>query len=79
MIQSTPKNSQIAAVLSILLPGAGQLYNRQPNKTILFYAALLLLPIIFVSLNWQYHFAGFVAFMFLLFSVCPEIPIFKKA
>jgi len=69
MIQSTQKNPLIATLLSILLPGAGQLYNRQPNKTILFYVTLLLLPIIFVSLNWQYHFTGFAAFTFLIFTL----------
>jgi len=69
MGQSTPKNPLIAALLSILLPGAGQLYNRQPNKTILFYTMLLLLPIIFVSLGWQYHFTGFAAFTFLILTL----------
>ncbi|MGH7598015.1 MAG: signal peptidase I [bacterium] len=69
MTQSTPKNPLIATLLSVLLPGAGQLYNRQPNKTILFYAALLLLPIIFVPLGGQYYFAGFAAFTFLIFTL----------
>ena len=69
MGKSTPKNPLIAALLSILLPGAGQLYNRQSNKTILFYAMLLLLPIIFVSLGWQYHFVGFATFTFLTFTL----------
>jgi len=69
MIQSTQQNPLIVTLLSILLPGAGQLYNRQPHKTILFYATLLLLPIIFVSLDWQYHFVGFATFTFLLFTL----------
>ncbi len=69
MIQSTQKNPLIATLLSILLPGAGQLYKRQPNKTILFYALLLLLPIIFVSSGWQYHFWGLAAFTFFIFTL----------
>jgi signal peptidase I len=59
----------IATLLSTILPGTGQLYNRQPNKTIWFYSALLLLPIIFIALGWQYHFGGLAAFTFSIFTL----------
>src|SRR5262245_46756614 len=56
----------IATLLSIILPGTGQLYNRQPNNTIFLYLTVLLLPIIFVTLGLQYHFWGLAAFTFSL-------------
>jgi signal peptidase I len=68
-IKMIKRNPLIATLLSTILPGTGQLYNRQPNKTIWFYSASLLLPIVFVTLGWQYHFWGFATFTFLLFTL----------
>jgi|GEM_PF-6637691 len=39
------RNPLIAVLLSLFLPGTGQLYNRQPNKAILLYAMLLGKPL----------------------------------
>jgi len=63
------RNPLIAVLLSLFLPGTGQLYNRQPNKAILLYAMLLMLPIIFVTLGWQYHFRGLAALVFFMLTL----------
>jgi signal peptidase I len=42
-----PRNAFIAFLLSLLLPGLGQVYNGQPKKAIILFSLLLLSPTIF--------------------------------
>jgi signal peptidase I len=56
----------IATILSILLPGAGQVYKGQTYKTVLGYSLFFLLPIVFFIFKLYYHFLGLLAFIALL-------------
>ena len=42
-----PRNGFIAFLLSLLLPGLGQVYNGQPKKAIVFFGLLLFFPFVF--------------------------------
>jgi signal peptidase I len=57
----------IAAILSFLTPGLGQLYNGQILKGICFFLASLLIPIILLLAGLQFQFYGLV--VILLFSI----------
>lgn len=59
------KNPFIAAALSFLLPGAGQVYNRQTRKALVWYVIFFLLPILFVLCKCLYSFWGLVLLLFL--------------
>ena len=59
------KNPWIAGALSVLLPGAGQFYNRQRRKALVWYAAIFLLPILFILCECLYSFWGLVLMLFL--------------
>ncbi len=59
------KNPLIAAVLSIVLPGAGQIYNRQKRKALLWYVVFFLLPILSILSRCLYFFWGLVLLIFL--------------
>lgn len=45
-IPTKPRNAFIAFLLSLLLPGLGQVYNGQPKKAIIFFVLFLLSPLI---------------------------------
>ncbi len=59
------KKAVIAAVLSIFLPGAGQVYNRQKRKTLIWYIAFFLLPLVFILCRCLHSFWGLVLLLFL--------------
>jgi|SRR5580704_7837548 signal peptidase I len=66
--KSIRKRGIIAFVLSVIQPGLGQIYNRQPIKAIayfVFWGAFLLL---YRALNLWNSFAGFAAFIIILGS-----------
>ena len=42
-----PRNGFVAFLLSLVLPGLGQVYNGQPRKAIIFFGLLLILPWLF--------------------------------
>ena len=67
----------IAAVLSFLVPGLGQLYNAQILKGIIFFLAFLLIPIILFLAGLQFQFYGLV--VILLFSICLWLFIIGEA
>ena len=59
------KKPLIAAVLSIFLPGSGQVYNRQKRKALVWYVIFFLLPILFILCKCLYSFWGLVLLLFL--------------
>jgi signal peptidase I len=59
------KKPLIATVLSILLPGSGQVYNRQKRKALVWYVIFFLLPILFILCKCLYSFWGLVLLLFL--------------
>ena len=67
----------IAAILSFLTPGLGQLYNGQLFKGICFFLTLLLIPIILLLAGLQFQFYGLV--VFLLFYICLWLFIIGEA
>jgi signal peptidase I len=58
-------NPFLAGILSILLPGAGQVYNRQKRKALVWYLVFFLLPILFIICKCLYSFWGMVLLVFL--------------
>jgi signal peptidase I len=46
-IPTKPRNGFIAFLLSLILPGLGQVYNGQPKKAIIFFGLLLFIPLVF--------------------------------
>jgi signal peptidase I len=58
------KNPFFAAVLSIILPGAGQLYNQQKRKTLVWYVIFFSLPILFILCKCLHSFWGLVLLIF---------------
>jgi signal peptidase I len=67
----------IAAILSFLTPGLGQLYNGQILKGICFFLTLFLIPIILSLAGLQFQFYGLV--VILLFSICIWLFIIGEA
>jgi signal peptidase I len=59
------KNPVLAGALSILLPGAGQVYNRQKRKALVWYVVFFLLPILFILCKCLHSFWGLVLLIFL--------------
>ena len=58
------KNPFLAAALSIILPGTGQLYNQQKRKTLVWYVVFFLLPILFILCKCLHSFWGLVLLIF---------------
>ena len=46
-VTTKPRNGFIAFLLSLLLPGLGQVYNGQPKKAVIFFSLRLLFPFLF--------------------------------
>jgi signal peptidase I len=67
----------IAAILSFITPGLGQLYNGQIVKGICFFLVLLLIPIILLLAGLHFQFYGLV--VILLFSICLWLFIIGEA
>jgi signal peptidase I len=59
------KNPFLAAALSAVLPGAGQVYNRQKRKALVWYVIFFLLPIFFILCKCLHSFWGLVLLFFL--------------
>jgi signal peptidase I len=59
------KNPFLAAALSIVFPGAGQFYNQQKRKILVWYVVFFLLPVLFVLCRCLYSFWGLVLLLFL--------------
>jgi signal peptidase I len=58
-------NPFIAAALSVVLPGAGQIYNRQKNKAMMWYVIFFMLPVLFVLCKCLHSFWGMLLLLFL--------------
>ncbi len=58
-------NPFIAAALSVVLPGAGQIYNRQKNKALLWYVVFFMLPVLFALCKCLHSFWGLLLLLFL--------------
>lgn len=57
-------NPFLAGLLSILLPGAGQVYNRQKRKALIWYTVFFLLPILFILCRCLHSFWGLMLLIF---------------
>ena len=65
-----PRNKFIALLLSVLLPGLGQIYNGQINKAFIFYGAYILIPFILKATKIAASFYGVILlYMFLALSI----------
>ena len=65
------KNPILATLLSIVIPGAGQVYNKQKFKAIIGYSAFLFFPIAFTMLRLGQTFWGLMSlplFLLVLYS-----------
>lgn len=72
------KNPFLAAVLSIVLPGVGQVYNRQAKKALVGYIVFFLLPLLFILSGGLHSFFGLALLMSLyaclyLFNIADAI------
>lgn len=56
----------ISVLLSVLLPGAGQIFNGRGVKVIWGYTLFLIIPIVFILFNLFYSFEGLISFLILL-------------
>lgn len=56
----------ISVLLSVLLPGAGQIFNGRGRKVIWGYTLFLIIPIVFIIFNLFYSFEGLISFFILL-------------
>ena len=66
---SNRKRGPIALLLSILLPGLGQIYNREPIKAIVYFLFWGTLLLLYRALGLWDSFPGFVAFIILSGSI----------
>jgi signal peptidase I len=64
-LKTRPRNASIAFLLSLVLPGLGQIYNGQLKKGILFFGLYLLNPLLFGISRGATYFYGYV-FLFLI-------------
>lgn len=67
----------IAAILSFLTPGLGQLYNGQIYKGICFFLAYFIIPILLLLAGVQFQFYGLV--VILLYTICVWVFIIGEA
>jgi signal peptidase I len=59
------RNPVISGILSLIVPGLGQLYNNKPKHFIIFISATFLIFIIAAITKFHHHFIGFIA-MFMI-------------
>lgn len=76
-MESKKRNPVLAGVLSLVIPGLGQLYNGQLKKGIIFFGADFVLPILLFLLGIQRQFPGLVALV--LFMTCMWLFIIGEA
>jgi len=62
-ITTKPRNGFIAFMLSLLLPGLGQVYNGQLKKAIIFFGLLLLFPLLFGLTRGATFFYGLLSLL----------------
>lgn len=64
-----PRNGFIAFLLSLLLPGLGQVYNGQPKKAIIFFGLLLLFPLLFGLTRGTTFFYGLLSLFVIIIAL----------
>lgn len=82
-LKSKPRNAFIAFLLSLVLPGLGQVYNGQLKKGILFFGIYLLNPLLFGISRGATYFYGYVFLLVIgliirFFSIIDAIKNAKK-
>jgi signal peptidase I len=77
MIGKKKRNPVVAAILSSLAPGLGQLYNGQIIKGSIFLLSLILLPIIMFRIGLYHSFKGLI--IILLVFMCSLLFIISEA
>jgi signal peptidase I len=60
-ITTKPRTGFIVFLLSLLLPGLGQVYNGQPKKALIFFALLLFFPLLFALTRGTTFFYGLLS------------------
>ena len=60
------RNRIISVLLSLLIPGSGQIYNGQKHKVFWGYSIFLAIPVVFVLFKLFYSFGGLLSFLVLL-------------
>lgn len=76
-MESKKRRPAIAALLSIITPGLGQVYNGQLKKGIIFYFVVFLLPFLMALTGLQYHFYGMLGL--LVFGIAFYLFIAREA
>lgn len=76
-----PRNWLIAFLLSLFIPGLGQVYNGQPNKAAIFFCLILIVPVLFGLTSWITFFWGFILILSieLIFRIYVLIDVVKNA
>lgn len=65
-----PRNPFIAALLSVLCPGLGQIYNGQFKKGIIFYVTITFVVLfVFGITRWAVTFTGYIALFSLILGI----------
>ena len=62
-MESKKRRPTVAAILSIVAPGLGQIYNGQLKKGIVFYFVVFLLPVLMALTGLQYQFYGMLGLL----------------
>ncbi len=62
-IPTKPRNGFIAFLLSLILPGLGQVYNGQPKRAIIFFGLLLFFPLLFGLTRGTTFFYGLLSLL----------------
>lgn len=73
--QFYPRKKLFAFLLSILVPGLGQLYNGEPKKSLIYSMGLLMLPITFNLLDLKPYFWAYGLLLILLIVLVIAIAI----
>jgi signal peptidase I len=68
-----PRNAFVAFLLSLILPGLGQIYNGQLKKAVIFFGLLLLVPLLFGIIRGTTCFYGLLTLV--IIEVCVRIYI----
>ena len=68
-VTAKPRNGFIAFLLSLLLPGLGQVYNGQLKKAVLFFCLLLLFPLLFAVIHGTTFFYGLLSLLVIEFAL----------
>ncbi len=82
-LQAAPRNMFVAFLLSVLVPGLGQLYNGQARKGIIFFAAIPIMIAVTIVTGIELYFWGFCLMLggmlvFRLFVIVDAIVVARR-